>query len=58
MGGYRLIFLMLLIWFAHPALGQLSDGGIPLEVSWPASLKSKAMVALPALDNERLLKSS
>ena len=58
MGGYRLIFLMLLIWFAHPALGQLSDRGIPLEVSWPASLKSKAMVALPAMDNERLLKSS
>ncbi|WP_339737089.1 trypsin-like peptidase domain-containing protein [uncultured Sunxiuqinia sp.] len=58
MGGYRLIFLSLLIWLAVPVWGQLSDGGLPLEVPWPVSLKSKAVVALPSMDNERLLRAS
>ena len=54
----RLLVFFLLIWLAIPVWGQLSDGGIPLEISYSTSFKSKAVVTLPALDNVLLLKKS
>jgi len=58
MSSFRFILLLLLIWVAVPVMGQLSDGGVPLDVPSPVSLKSKALVSLPLVDNERLLKAS
>lgn len=58
MAGYRLIFFALLIFFANSAQGQLSDGGMPLDVSFPTSLKSSSVVALPPQNNNLLLKNS
>ncbi|MGQ7869430.1 trypsin-like peptidase domain-containing protein [Sunxiuqinia sp. sy24] len=58
MAGYRLIFFVLLIWLANPVWGQLSDGGVPLDVSFSTSLKSRSVVALPPLNNDLLMKAS
>jgi V8-like Glu-specific endopeptidase len=50
--------MFVIVWFAFPVRGQLSDGGEPLAIPVTLSLKSKAVVALPKLDNGLLQKAS
>ena len=54
----RSIISFLFVLFTFQVCGQLSDGGLPLDVPFVSSLKSKAVIHLPSVDNQLLLKAS
>ncbi|HKJ41423.1 MAG TPA: T9SS type A sorting domain-containing protein [Sunxiuqinia sp.] len=54
----RYLLTTVLIWLSLTSWGQLSQGGKPMDIPVSLSLKSKADVALPTVDNQKLLKTS
>lgn len=54
----RFIIALLLGMLTFPVLAQLSDGGVPMDISYTKSTSGTELIILPTIDNQVLLKAS